>query len=318
LSGVGCKQHRFSEDPPFPCFGAATDADADRSMILGAQFFVSPSDSVAIIAANHALIPQFREEGLRSCARSMPTSGALDLVAQKLGIPLFETPVGWKYFGNLMDSGNPNYFPGTPKYTPLICGEESFGTGACHVRERDGMWTVLAWLQILAAKTEDLGQLVTVEDVVRAHWQEYGRNYYARYDFENVDKNKAAEMMHRLANFSMEGEEVFLPAASGDNYVEGTMVHRHDEFSYRDPVDGNLSEKQGVRIVFENGSRIVFRLAASGVAGATVRMYLESYEPPTGNLDRHPYQVLEPLGQLGMEIAELEAHTRRTRPTFIT
>merc|ERR1712014_537496 len=181
-----------------PTFGAAADGDADRNMIVGSQFFCSPSDSLAMIVANSDLIPQFKD-GLKGCARSMPTSGAVDLVAKKLGIDCFETPTGWKFFGNLMDSGNPKYFPDTKVYTPFICGEESFGTGADHVREKDGMWAVLAWLQILAAKTEAAGKLVTVEDVANEHWKEYGRNYYARYDYEGVDKPKAEEMMKMMA-----------------------------------------------------------------------------------------------------------------------
>merc|ERR1740123_1420868 len=170
---------------PPPKFGAAADGDADRNMVLSSNFFVSPSDSVAIIVANSGLIPQFKD-GLKGCARSMPTSGALDLVAKKLGIECFETPTGWKFFGNLMDSGNPKYFPDTKVYTPFICGEESFGTGADHVREKDGMWAVLAWLQILACKSKEAGKVVTVEEVATAHWKEFGRNYYARYDYEGA------------------------------------------------------------------------------------------------------------------------------------
>ena len=180
--GLNKEGQKVDTGKPIPKFGAAADGDADRNMILSSQFFVSPSDSLAMIVANSHLIPQFKD-GLRGCARSMPTSGALDLVAAKKGIPCFEVPTGWKFFGNLMDSGT-SYFPGKETYTPFICGEESFGTGADHVREKDGMWAVLAWLQILAKKTEEAGKLVTVEDVAMQHWQEYGRNYYARYDYE--------------------------------------------------------------------------------------------------------------------------------------
>merc|ERR1712178_610496 len=169
-------------------------------MIMGAQFFISPSDSLAIIVANANCIPQFKA-GLRGCARSMPTSGALDLVAKKKGIDCFEVPTGWKFFGNLMDSGT-SYYPDKKTYTPFICGEESFGTGADHVREKDGMWAVLAWLQILAKKTEAAGKLVSVEDVANEHWKEYGRNYYARYDYEGVDKPKAEEMMKIMGDKS--------------------------------------------------------------------------------------------------------------------
>merc|ERR1712147_589099 len=175
--GLNKDGEKIETEKPPPSFGAAADGDADRNMILSSQFFVSPSDSLAMIVANADLIPQFKD-GLKGCARSMPTSGALDIVAQAKGIPCFEVPTGWKFFGNLMDSGT-SYFPDKPTYTPFVCGEESFGTGADHVREKDGMWAVLAWLQILAAKSISQGKLVTVEDVAKAHWAEYGRNYYA-------------------------------------------------------------------------------------------------------------------------------------------
>jgi len=178
--------NKIQTSKPPPKFGAAADGDADRNMILSSQFFISPSDSVAMIVANSDMIPQFAK-GLKGCARSMPTSGALDIVAKKKGIQCFEVPTGWKFFGNLMDSGVKEYYPDKPTYTPFICGEESFGTGADHVREKDGMWAVLAWLQILAVKTEKAGKLVTVEDVANEHWKEFGRNYYARYDYEGVD-----------------------------------------------------------------------------------------------------------------------------------
>merc|ERR1719284_833598 len=192
--------NKIETPKPPPTFGAAADGDADRNMIMGSQFFVSPSDSLAIIVANADLIPQFKK-GLKGCARSMPTSGALDIVAKKKGLTCFEVPTGWKFFGNLMDSGT-KYFPSKPTYTPFICGEESFGTGADHVREKDGMWAVLAWLQILAKKTEEAGKLVTVQDVAEAHWKEYGRNYYTRYDYEGVDKAKAEEMMKAMADMA--------------------------------------------------------------------------------------------------------------------
>merc|ERR1712003_523495 len=190
--------NKIATEKPPPLFGAAADGDADRNMILSSQFFVSPSDSLAILVANADLLPQFKD-GLKGCARSMPTSGALDIVAKEKGLPYFEVPTGWKFFGNLMDSGT-SYFPDKKTYTPFICGEESFGTGADHVREKDGMWAVLAWLQILAAKTEASGKLVTVEDVATAHWKEYGRNYYARYDYEGVDKAKAEDMMKHMSD----------------------------------------------------------------------------------------------------------------------
>merc|ERR1719382_912796 len=216
-------------------FGAAADGDADRNMIVGSQFFVSPSDSLAMIVANHELIPQFRD-GLKGCARSMPTSGALDRVAAKLGIECFETPTGWKFFGNLMDSGNPKYFPDTKKYTPFICGEESFGTGGDHVREKDGMWAVLAWLQIIAAHNPDpAAEFVSVEDITKKHWQEYGRNYYVRYDYEGVPKEGAEEMMKTMVDSQSK--------LKGQTFG-GMKIEKADMFEYKDPVDGSVSKNQ--------------------------------------------------------------------------
>jgi len=298
--------NKIPTDKPPPMFGAAADGDADRNMILSSQFFVSPSDSVAILAANSELIPQFKD-GLKGCARSMPTSGALDLVAKKKGIACFETPTGWKFFGNLMDSGNPSYFPDTKVYTPFICGEESFGTGADHVREKDGMWAVLAWLQVLAVKSEAAGKLVTVEDVANEHWKEYGRNYYARYDYEGVDKPKAEEMMKMLGEMTLTGSE-----------IQGMKVKMNDVFEYKDPVDGSVSKNQGVRIIFEDGSRIIFRLSGTGVAGATVRLYLEKYESPDGDLTKHQFEVVKPLAAIAMELSKLPDYTGRNEPTVIT
>merc|ERR1712083_1272176 len=271
------------------------------------QFFVSPSDSLAMIVANSDLIPQFKK-GLKGCARSMPTSGALDIVAKKKNIPCFEVPTGWKFFGNLMDSGT-EYFPDKQTYTPFICGEESFGTGADHVREKDGMWAVLAWLQILAVKTRQLGKLVTVEDVAKEHWAEYGRNYYARYDYEGVDKAKAEEMMAAMADNS--GKLV------GKTYCDKKVV-TNDMFEYTDPVDGSVSKNQGIRIIFEDGSRIIFRLSGTGVAGATVRLYLEKYEAATGNLDQHQFDVVKPLAAIALEVSKLQEFTGRDEPSVIT
>merc|ERR1740138_1732452 len=211
-----------------------------------------------MIVANFHLIPQFKKEGLKAAARSMPTSGALDLVAAKKGIECFETPTGWKFFGNLMDSGDPKYFPGKPKYTPFICGEESFGTGADHVREKDGMWAVLAWLQILAKKSEAAGKVITVEDVANEHWKTYGRNYYARYDFDTADKPKADEMMKKMSALDVAGKE-----------FDGMKIKTNDVFNYTDPVDDSVSKNQGVRFLFEDKSRIIFRLSGTGVSGAT-------------------------------------------------
>merc|ERR1712045_592163 len=196
--GLNKMGQKISTETPPPTFGAAADGDADRNMILSSQFFVSPSDSLAMIVANADLIPQFNG-GLKGCARSMPTSGALDIVAKAKGIPYFEVPTGWKFFGNLMDSGTKD-FPDGATYTPFICGEESFGTGADHVREKDGMWAVLAWLQILAVKSNKAGKVVSPQDVAEAHWKEFGRNYYARYDYQGVDKAAAEAMMKAMAD----------------------------------------------------------------------------------------------------------------------
>jgi len=299
--------NKIATEKPPPLFGAAADGDADRNMILSSQFFVSPSDSLAILVANAELIPQFKD-GLKGCARSMPTSGAVDLVAKKKGIECFETPTGWKFFGNLMDSGNPKYFPDTKVYTPFICGEESFGTGADHVREKDGMWAVLAWLQVLACKSKEAGKVVTVEDVANEHWKEYGRNYYARYDYEGVDKPKAEEMMKELSEMSIKGKE----------FDGGMKVAWNDVFEYKDPVDGSVSKNQGVRIVFEDGSRIIFRLSGTGVAGATVRLYLEKYEGATGDLGKHQFEVVKPLAAIALSISKLKDFTGRDEPTVIT
>jgi len=294
-------------DKKIPSFGAAADGDADRNMILSSQFFVSPSDSLAMIVANSDLIPQFKE-GLKGCARSMPTSGAVDLVAKKKGIECFEVPTGWKFFGNLMDSGT-SYFPDKKNYTPFVCGEESFGTGSDHVREKDGMWAVLAWLQILAAKTKASGKLYSVEDVANEHWKEYGRNYYARYDYEGVDKTNAEKMMQAMAeNSGKLVGEVF----------DGMKVKINDVFEYNDPVDGSVSKNQGIRFIFEDNSRIIFRLSGTGVAGATVRLYLEKYEPPTGNLTQHQFEVVKPLADIALKLSDLKKYTERESPTVIT
>merc|ERR1712110_326531 len=236
----------------------------------------------------------------------MPTSGALDLVAKKKKIPFFQVPTGWKFFGNLMDSGT-QYFPDKPTWAPFICGEESFGTGADHVREKDGMWAVLAWLQVLAAKTEASGKLVTVEEVSRAHWAEYGRNYYARYDYEGVDKPKAEEMMKMMSEMTIAGTE-----------IQGMKVKMNDVFTYTDPVDASVSKNQGIRIIFEDGSRIIFRLSGTGVAGATVRMYLEKYMGPDGDLGQHQFKVVEPLAAIALQISKLKESVERETPTVIT
>jgi phosphoglucomutase len=277
---------------PIPSFGAAADGDADRNMILSSQFFCSPSDSLAMIVANADLIPQFKD-GLKACARSMPTSGALDIVATAKGYECFEVPTGWKFFGNLMDSGT-NAFPTKKKYTPFICGEESFGTGADHVREKDGMWAVLAWLQILARKSEKAGRVVSVEDVAMEHWMTYGRNYYARYDFDTADKPKAEEMMTAMSQMNVAGKT-----------IDGMTIKTNDVFNYTDPVDDSVSKNQGVRFMFEDKSRIIFRLSGTGVTGATIRLYLEKYEPKEGNVGQHQFEVVKPLAKIALELSEL-------------
>lgn len=263
----------------FPAFGAACDGDADRNMILGQQFFVTPSDSVAIIAANYEAIPYFAS-GIGGCARSMPTSGALDRVAEALGIPLFETPTGWKYFGNLMDSG----VNGGTNYAPFLCGEESFGTGSDHIREKDGLWAVLAWLSILAHRNKDVPDgdagFVSVEDIVREHWAKYGRNFYQRYDYEEVDADAANKLMDRLRErIAALSSGSTAGGAGGDpRSVAGLNLVRADEFAYTDPTNGDVTERQGLRFYFEDGSRLIFRLSGTGSVGATIRMYLERLE----------------------------------------
>jgi len=305
--GLNKEGNKIKTGKPIPSFGAAADGDADRNMILSSQFFISPSDSLAMIVDNADLIPQF-SSGLKGCARSMPTSGAVDLVAKAKGIECFEVPTGWKFFANLMDSGT-HYFPDKKTYTPFICGEESFGTGADHVREKDGMWAVLAWLQILAKKTEAAGKLVSCEDVANEHWKKYGRNYYARYDYEGVDKAKAEDMMKMMSDKS--GTLV------GQTF-SGMTIKSNDVFEYTDPVDGSISKNQGVRFIFEDGSRIIFRLSGTGVAGATVRLYLEKYEAPTGKLGQHQFAVVKPLSAVALQLSNLKLYTGRNAPSVIT
>eukprot|EP00927_Polykrikos_kofoidii_P053404 TRINITY_DN478_c0_g1_i2.p1 TRINITY_DN478_c0_g1~~TRINITY_DN478_c0_g1_i2.p1 ORF type:complete len:596 (+),score=123.32 TRINITY_DN478_c0_g1_i2:60-1847(+) len=305
--GLNKMGQKIETPSPPPIFGAAADGDADRNMIMGSQFFVSPSDSLAMIVANSDLIPQFKD-GLKGCARSMPTSGAVDIVAREKGIDCFEVPTGWKFFGNLMDSGT-NYFPEKKTYTPFICGEESFGTGADHVREKDGMWAVLAWLQILAKKSEAAGKSVSPEDVAMAHWQKYGRNYYARYDYEGVDKAKAEEMMAMMSSKA---------GTLAGEVFKGLKMKTNDVFTYEDPVDGSVSRNQGIRYIFEDGSRIIFRLSGTGVAGATIRLYLEKYVAPDGNLTQHQFDVVKDLAEVALELSQLRTYTGRDEPTVIT
>ena len=311
-----------------PDFGAAQDGDADRNMVLGARFFVTPSDSVAVIAANQAAIPAFaRAGGLKGVARSMPTSCALDRVAAKLGLRFFEVPTGWKFFGNLMDSGE----LGEEELTPFLCGEESFGTGSNHVREKDGLWAVLAWLSILAAANAaaPVGQLVSVETVVRRHWATYGRNFYCRYDYENVEGAAAEAVMARLrgriAAFAAAAASAAAGAAAGTGVPHteplggGFALAHCDEFRYVDPVDGSVSDRQGLRFVMQDGSRVVYRLSGTGSVGATVRVYIEKLELDAARQAAATADALRELvGLATAGLVDLAALLGRAAPTVIT
>jgi len=291
-----------------PDFGAAADGDADRNMILGKQFFVSPSDSVAILAANANVIPFFkRQGGLKAIARSMPTSAAADRVADKLALKFFETPTGWKFFGNVMDS---KVTFGKEDYNPMICGEESFGTGSNHVREKDGIWAVLAMLSILASKQTPGTPFVPLKKIVEDHWKEYGRNYYCRYDYEGVDSAKAAAFTEALT--AMCGEHK--PAIT----LNGSPLKLVDEFEYLDPIDGSRSPNQGWRFLFEDGSRFVFRLSGTGSVGATVRLYLEQYQADPSKLAKTRDEALGEMVSLALETSKLQAFLGRESPTVIT
>lgn len=279
----------FSDDAPD--FGAASDGDGDRNMVLGRKFFITPSDSIAVLAANAQLVPGYRD-GLAGVARSMPTSAALDRVAVALGIDVYETPTGWKFFGNLMDAG---------KVT--LCGEESFGTGSDHVREKDGLWAVLFWLNILAARREPASAILI------EHWQRFGRNYYTRHDYEEIDSTAAADLMRNLRD----------QTGSLVGFREG---HREiavvDDFSYTDPVDGSVSSGQGMRLLFKDGSRIVFRLSGTGTRGATLRVYLESFEPDPAKQSLDAGQALADLVAIADSVAQIRQRTGRDRPDVIT
>ncbi|MCU6452735.1 alpha-D-glucose phosphate-specific phosphoglucomutase [Sphingomonas sp. A2-49] len=274
-----------------PDFGAASDGDGDRNLIIGKARFVTPSDSLAMLAANAHLAPGYAQ-GLKGIARSMPTSAAADRVAERLGVPLFETPTGWKFFGNLLDAG-----------MATICGEESAGTGSDHVREKDGLWAVLLWLNILSRR----GQ--SVDDIARDHWATYGRNYYARHDYEGVESDRADALMADLR-----GRLAALPGTR----VGDLTVATADDFAYTDPTDGSVSRNQGVRILFEGGSRVVFRLSGTGTSGATLRVYLERYEPAGGALDRETGAMLADIVAAADAIAGIVRHTGRTAPDVIT
>ncbi|KAK3442578.1 hypothetical protein EUGRSUZ_B02942 [Eucalyptus grandis] len=291
-----------------PEFGAAADGDADRNMVLGKRFFVTPSDSVAIIAANAVEAIPYFSGGLKGVARSMPTSAALDVVAKHLNLKFFEVPTGWKFFGNLMDAG-----------LCSVCGEESFGTGSDHIREKDGIWAVLAWLSILAYKNKENingGKLVSVEDIVHQHWATYGRHYYTRYDYENVDAGAAKELMAYLVRLQSSLGEV-------NEIVKGVcsdvsnVVHA-DEFEYKDPVDGSISKHQGIRYLFEDGSRLIFRLSGTGSEGATIRLYIEQYEKDPSKTGRDSQEALAPLVDVALKLSKMEEFTGRSAPTVIT
>lgn len=302
--GLG-KQAPDSEPPEF---GAAADGDADRNMVLGKRFFVTPSDSVAIIAANAVEAIPYFSSGLKGVARSMPTSAALDVVAKSLNLRFFEVPTGWKFFGNLMDAGMCS-----------VCGEESFGTGSDHIREKDGIWAVLAWLSILAYKNKDNldgGKLVTVEDIVRNHWASYGRHYYTRYDYENVDAGAAKELMSHLIKLQSSLPEVNRLIKEVRPDVSGVVDA--DEFEYKDPVDGSVSKHQGVRYLFEDGSRLVFRLSGTGSVGATIRLYIEQYEADSTKIGRDSQVALAPLVEVALRLSKMEEFTGRSSPTVIT
>jgi len=284
-----------------PDFGAASDGDGDRNMILGNNFFVTPSDSVAIIAANAKCIPYFKD-GLKGLARSMPTAAALDRVAAKMGVECFETPTGWKFFGNLMDAGRLS-----------ICGEESFGTGSDHIREKDGPWAVLAWLSILADRNKDVpvgGEKVTVEQITKEHWAEYGRNFFSRYDYEGCESEPCEKMVEHLRT-------VAAASKKGDMYGEYELDYA-DDFEYTDPIDGSVASKQGVRFVFSDGSRFIFRLSGTGSSGATVRMYIEQYEADVAKQGADAQDALAPLIKVALETSKLAEFTGRESPTVIT
>jgi len=274
-----------------PVLGAASDGDGDRNLIHGPGFFVTPSDSLALIARHAAHIPQFKN-GLAGVARSMPTSAAVDRVAQKLGIECFVTPTGWKFFGNLLDAGKIR-----------LCGEESFGTGGDHVREKDGLWTVLAWLSIVGATGKSVG------DLVREHWAEFGRNYYCRYDYEAVTSEDANTLMQELS--------AKLDALGGQT-VDELEIERADSFSYIDPVDGSRTDNQGIQVHFAGGSRFALRLSGTGTEGATIRLYLERFEPASGELGLNAVEATVDLAKAADAIAGITQHTGRDAPTVIT
>jgi phosphoglucomutase len=277
--------------PAAPDFGAASDGDGDRNLIIGRGQFVTPSDSLAMLAASAHLAPGYAK-GLKGIARSMPTSAASDRVAAKLGIGSYETPTGWKFFGNLLDAD-----------LATLCGEESSGTGSNHIREKDGLWAVLLWLNILAVRK------IPVKQLVAEHWKAYGRNYYTRHDFDEVDLTAANGLMASL--------RAKLSSLLGQKLGSLTVVAA-DDFAYHDPVDGSDTKGQGVRVMFEGGSRIVYRLSGTGTVGATLRVYIERYTPPDGDLGEDAQVALAELISLSRSLAEIEARTGRSEPSVVT
>jgi phosphoglucomutase len=279
----------FADDAPD--FGAASDGDGDRNMVLGRRFVVTPSDSLAVLAANAPLVPGYAK-GLKGVARSMPTSRAADRVARSLGIACYETPTGWKFFGNLLDAG-----------MATLCGEESAGTGSDHVREKDGVWAVLFWLNILAVTRKP------VETILRDHWREFGRNYYSRHDYEGVDAKAANQLIDDLR-----GALVGLPGKR----LNAFTIERADDFSYTDPIDQSVSSKQGIRVEFTDGSRIVYRLSGTGTEGATLRVYIERFEPDATKHEIETQTALAGLIAAADDLAGIKARTGRERPTVVT
>lgn len=274
-----------------PDFGACSDGDGDRNIVLGKNTYVSPSDSLAVITANAHLAKGYTK-GISGVARSMPTSRAADRVAEKLGIECFETPTGWKFFGNLLDAGR-----------ITICGEESAGTGSDHVREKDGLWAILMWLNIIAVSEK------SVADLLGTHWREYGRNYYSRHDYEGVDKDKAERVMDTLS--------AKLGSLSGKSF-HGETVSKADSFSYTDPIDGSVSKNQGLRVEFESGSRFAIRLSGTGTVGATLRVYLEKYSPPKDDLNQETQSALSTLGSITDELANIKTTLGRNEPSVVS
>ncbi len=285
----------FSDDGP--AFGAASDGDGDRNMILGRQFYVTPSDSVAVIAANAGLIPGYKE-GLAGVARSMPTSAAIDAVATAMGIPCYETPTGWKFFGNLLDAG---------KIT--LCGEESFGTGSDHVREKDGVWAVLCWLNILAERRQ------SVAEIVSEHWATYGRNYYTRHDYEGIAKDEGEAIMTNLREMVGQAGKV---ADWLQKHAPQLEFKSGDDFAYTDPIDGSVSRQQGIRLQFSDGSRVIYRLSGTGTVGATLRVYVEKPVKDAALQQADTQETLADLIALARSIARIEAICGRSEPTVIT